>query len=702
MATNMDGRVGDEAAAPLAEGLGRIRPRARLLRTIGADLISSEVVAVIELVRNCYDADAKRVDIVFDRPEDPEIGRIEIRDDGHGMTRDVMLGPWLEPATDHKMTGSEEDLGGDRSPGGRRRLGSKGVVRFAAQRLGGQLQVWTRPSRSKTELEAEFDWELLEQGMYLDEVRIPWKEHRSKPGTPHGTYLRISRLQNQWTPDRFDKLKLGLARLINPSVRDGFKIWLSINGATEEIRPALESTRAMYSLAGEVDDAGNCTLRYSDLNDVTEPWERTVIWPEVGTCGPLQFEISAWDLDSNALRYYFERTKYDHGLLNFRRALRDHSGISLYRDGFRVLPYGEPDNDWLRLDRRRVNNPTMRLSNNQILGHIQLTADDNPDLRDQTNREGLVTNDAYAHLQEVVLELLQFLEVRRFAARRSMDLSSHRNLTSLPSVESDETEERLDQLIADVSRSGDDQAKELRTMFSEIRELARESVKHYAGLASAGHVAGLVFRQLTHPLKQVRSELALVLDDIKSLALQEDDRSDLTRGIEQAIQHAETMSVRMARLDPLAIGGRGRRVSSISLDDALRPVIQAFEEEGGRVGVSIQYEPRGDVEVVTNREVAQHALANLLDNAIWWASRGTGSSPIVWVRFTESGFSVADNGPGIDKGHRSMIYEPGFTTRDGAHGLGLTLVRDLLGTIGGNVRLTNLSPATFVVNLKDG
>ena len=700
MARNRDARGGDRAAAPLAEGLGRIRPRARLLRTIGADLISSEVVAVIELVRNCYDADAKRVDIVFDRPEDPEIGRIEIRDDGHGMTRGVLLGPWLEPATDHKMVGVQDDLGGDRSPGGRRRLGSKGVGRFAAQRLGGHLQVWTRPKSSKSELEAEFDWTLLEQGIYLDQMRIPWQEHRSKSRTSPGTHLRISHLQNQWTPDRFEKLKLGLSRLINPGVRDDFKIWISINGATEEVRPALESTRAMYSLTGEVDAAGSCRLHYSDLNGDKETWERTVIWPEGGNCGRLEFEISAWDLDSDALRHFFAVTGYDHGLVSFRRALRDHSGISLYRDGFRVLPYGESDNDWLRLDRRRVNNPTMRLSNNQILGHIQLTADDNPHLRDQTNREGLVTNDAYAHLQEVVLELLQFLEVRRFAARRSMDLGSQRKLTSLPAVGSDETEQRLDLLIDSVSRSGETQAIELRTMFSEIRELARESVKHYAGLASAGHVAGLVFRQLTHPLKQVRSELALLLDEVQSLALQEDDRSDLTRGIEQAIQHAETMSVRMARLDPLAIGGRGRRISPISLDEALRPVIQAFEEEGGRLGVSIHYEPQGDVEVVTNREVAQHALANLLDNAIWWASKGVARSPLVRVRFTQAGFSVVDNGPGVHKAHRKLIYEPGFSTRDGAHGLGLTLVRDLLGTIGGEVRLAKLSPATFVVELK--
>ena len=688
-------------SVPITEGFARIRPRARLLRAIGADLISSEVVALIELVRNCYDADATKVELVFDRPEHRETGCIEIKDNGHGMTREILLGPWLEPGTDHKSSGSDTDFGGERSPRGRRRLGSKGVGRFAAQRLGDQLQVWTRVRRAKTEIEAEFDWKLLEQGTYLDEIRIPWREHRSKPRTPGGTHLRISHLQNEWSPDRFEKLKLGLSRLINPTVRAEFRIWISINGAKEEIQPALESSRAMYSLVGTVESGGTCRIRYSDLNGDEESWERTVIWPDPGTCGPLEFSISAWDLDSDALRLFFEITGYDHGLLDFRRALRDHSGISLYRDGFRVLPYGESDNDWLRLDRRRVNNPTMRLSNNQILGHIHLTADGNPDLSDQTNREGLVTNDAYAHLQEVVLELIQLLEVRRFKARRSMDLSSNRKATSLRAAGDVEHEERLDLLIESLARSGESQVMELRTMFRELREMARESVRHYAGLASAGHVAGLVFKQLEHPLRQICSELGLVLDDIQSLAIEDDEREDLSRSVRQAMLHAETMSTRMANLDPLAIGNSGRQVSPMSLNEALIPVIQAFEQEGGRLGVSIHYESDGDLEVVTNREVAQHALANLLENSIWWAKKGDASSPLVRVRLNPAGFSVSDNGPGIPEEDRDMIYDPEFSTREGAHGLGLTLVRDLLGTVGGGIRLAKLRPATFVVQLTE-
>src|SRR5689334_11154046 len=88
-------------------GNGRFRPRARLIRTIGAELISSEMVAVLELVRNSYDADAGKVEIRFTDPHVPGHAIIEISDDGHGMSRDVLLGPWLEPATDHKAGASK-------------------------------------------------------------------------------------------------------------------------------------------------------------------------------------------------------------------------------------------------------------------------------------------------------------------------------------------------------------------------------------------------------------------------------------------------------------------------------------------------------------------------------------------------------------------------------------------------------------------
>ena len=544
-----------------------------------------------------------------------------------------------------------------------------------------------------------------EKGKYLDELQVPWKEsHPAHIESGHGTHLVVTRLRDRWTPDRFQKLRLGLARLISPTLRDHFRIQIEINGAKELIEPVVGLDEAMYSIKGHVDSRGHCLIRYSDLSGVDEAWERTVVWPEDNrvNCGPLDFRIAAWDLDSVPLRHFLKETGKKVGLREFRRVIRDHSGVSLYRDEFRILPYGESDNDWLRLDRRRVNNPTMRLSNNQILGSVHLTADGNPELRDQTNREGLVTNDAYAHLQEVVLELLGYLETRRFAARRSMDLDWQRRTSSLPALDpsgSDVLSRILDGLGAGNGSQGE-AAEEIRRAFTGLRESSAEVIRHYAGLASSGQLSGIVFRQLRHPIRQIRSDLDLALNDLDQGGSPDAEMvDDLRESLRAALQHLETMTTRMDRLDPLASGGRGRRVSEVVLSEVLRPVVEAFADEFDRAGVALDFLSGDGDKVRTNPEVSQQVLANLFDNALHWATRADAETPAIHLRLTPSGFVVWDTGPGIPEKHRRLVFEPHFTTREDSHGLGLTLVKDLLKTIGGRIRLTDPGSARFEVVL---
>ena len=107
-------------------------------------------------------------------------------------------------------------------------------------------------------------------------------------------------------------------------------------------------------------------------------------------CGPFSIELRVWDRDAlGCLAHERGAT-----ITDVRRDLDAAAGINIYRDGFRVLPYGEPRNDWLRLDLRRVQNPAMRLSNNQIMGYVLISADKNSQLRDQSNREGLIEGPA--------------------------------------------------------------------------------------------------------------------------------------------------------------------------------------------------------------------------------------------------------------------------------------------------------------------
>lgn len=400
-----------------------MRPRARLLRTIGRDLISSEKVALIELVKNSYDADASRVSIRFRDSSEGETGMIEVVDDGHGMDSETLESAWLDIASDRKKRVSV-------SEGGRRRvLGEKGIGRLAAARLGNQMLLVTR-RRSSDEIQLLVDWtEFDRQDAYLDEIQIGWRTgtprvfsgHGGGGGfsfggsTPeHGTAIQITGLTQTWTVDDFRDLRTALARLIRPKptlrpdqLHDEFRLFLQLPDAFDElggeVEPPRELSRPHYKLLGYVAADGRAKLEYTQYDgEETLPLDID-LWsvrdsgrqPE---SGPFEVDIEVWDRDAAAIK----QVALGSSSGEFRRLLNDVAGVSVYRDGFRVLPFGEPGDDWLGLDRRRVQNPTLRLSNNQVIGHVFIGADENELLRDQSNREGLIEGESYDDLKVLV------------------------------------------------------------------------------------------------------------------------------------------------------------------------------------------------------------------------------------------------------------------------------------------------------------
>lgn len=700
MSTQIDQEDANTTQDVIDSGEGRIRPRARLIRTIGAELISSETVAVVELVRNSYDADATRVEIRFSDPHLPGQATLEIADNGHGMTREILLGPWMEPATDFKSAEGSSKLGGEYSPRGRRRLGSKGVGRFAAQRLGRSLIVRTMTAGHPHMIEADFDWDALDRPeRYLDELSVPWREVVTDQPDRQGTTLQMGLLRDHWTPERFDRLRVALARLIGPGLGDdAFELCLVINGAVEVITPTISNLKPMYMIEGSVFEGGQCEMSWSDIAGGTEEWERTVMWPAGGeVCGPFRFKICAWDLDREALDFYFERTNHKQGLRDFRNMIREHSGVSLYRDGFRILPYGEPDNDWLRLDRRRVNNPTLRMSNNQILGFIQLTAAQNPGLRDQTNREGLVANDSYQHLYSVVLELLTYLETRRFSARRALSLGLRPATSTLPGLDSSTTEQ-VERALERMERGGaaEGGVQEIRTLIEQHERNTTDALRQYAGLAASGQLSGLVFAQLGHPLRQIKSELRDIRDEIEDFKVHQGTQDDLQAGLGRIEEHVATLLRIIDKLDPLAVVRKNRKKVQVSLRACIEDVFFAMQSVFDAHNIVCILEGDLDVEVNVDPAALQQATALVLQNAVKALSM-KGASRRLNIQIAPGELRISNNGPPIPVEHVERIFEAHFTTWEDAAGMGLTLARDLLTAVGASIELYETSPTCFLI-----
>ncbi len=395
-----------------------MRTRARIVNLIGEELISDEAVAVVELVKNAYDADARNVVVSFEgsNPDAPQ--RIVVSDDGIGMDLPTVLNGWLELGTIMKKRA-------DHSPGGRQYQGAKGIGRFATARLGNSLLLETKRVGQDDVVYVLLNWGKFTDDSYLDDIEIDY-EVRTDKKFPIGTKLTIEGIHPEaWARENFERLHARLSRLLSP-FRDvtEFDILLDTPGHPDlsgVVQPPEFLLRPKYVLTGKLDIAGKFSGTIA-IDGKKEPVSRTLAGgDERPECGPFEVEIRAWDRDREGLGPI--ATRESMSIAEVRRLLDTYSGVAIYRDGFRVYPYGERGNDWLNLDLRSRQNPVRNLANNQIIAALRVARDENPDLRDRSTREGLVRNSAYEALENWFRRILTILEEGRYRVRPRQETS---------------------------------------------------------------------------------------------------------------------------------------------------------------------------------------------------------------------------------------------------------------------------------------
>lgn len=190
------------------KGFETLRPRARIIRIIGDELISNETVAVIELIKNSYDADAKNITVRFSNLGKGK-DRIDIIDDGTGMIFKTIKSAWMEPATVIKKNKKKTEKG-------RNILGEKGIGRFASAKLSKSLMMVTKTSKDDSEIVVHFDWGDFGQELYLDEVKCGWEKRKPQVIKKQGTILVMEGLNTDWDFEKIRRLRAALSRLISP------------------------------------------------------------------------------------------------------------------------------------------------------------------------------------------------------------------------------------------------------------------------------------------------------------------------------------------------------------------------------------------------------------------------------------------------------------------------------------------------------
>ena len=777
------------------------RVSARTLLHLGAELISSDSVALFELVKNAFDAGSERVTIsVVVRVHFPQLRQLRerislmngadrapsnralealrsdlagaidrraprsrsfarsvsqaktlqdlssqieeanylrIRDSGEGMSLDTLNSVFLTIGTRSRLvTRTRRGKNGS----GRPVLGEKGVGRLSAMRLGRRLRVQSTTVGEPTWNVLDIDWSVFshDSDALLDTFQIEAKtgEPKDDPSSS-GTVLIISGLTSGWSKERLQALaQQEFTKLTDPftdhtvfpvrllynrqpvSIPRFKNILLANAHATVNVHFAAQSD-GLKRLFGTVQYKGRESAFSLDGPHLISSSDASV--HALDSLGPFSLEV-----------YWYNRrilTAVDG--IGDRRMVLDlvrewGGGIMVFRDGFRVLPYGGPDDDWLDLDRRALGSGGYKINRAQIIGRLQITNMENPALTDQTNREGLRDCEDKEALVALLRHVIQD-QLRPFLNTVDAEIKAREpiyieELERRVEEEEEQIRENIIKLIANVPEMGREQTlidgimeavERLSGLMTDVRELAasyqagREQLLNLAGI-------GLTVEVLAHELNRATEHVIQTLADFSS----DDESGSLGTTVRLLDAQLNTLHKRLRVLDPLSVSGRQRK-ERFDVTEVARDVIEDHRDRFAREGIACKLvvgppTGRGKLPIKAVRGMIIQVLGNLLDNSIYWLRQQKKITPdqrseiVVSVETVSKEVSVTDNGPGVPSDQCDRIFEAFVTTKPAGQGkgLGLFIGREIARYHGADLLLANPtherddSCHTFVLTLE--
>lgn len=449
---------------------------ARTAHLIGMENFTNAEGAVIELVKNSYDADADTCVVIANILENKNESKLFIIDNGSGMTNDIIIKHWMTIGTDDKL------LNAQTSQKKRVKSGAKGIGRFALNRLGTYAEMLSFVEGNTSQgLLWSVDWNdfnhariLSDVEANIEEINIDTLKDKLKDyginKLPiyskleiekfHGTILCISNLMDDWNEDSLNNLYSNLEMLIPSEMQSSFELYvykmddLQWGGKIDllEYEDYDYKINARYDVGREI----KIQIERNELNlSKLETFYDRVFQRETMKLEPYRLEdfkkkrvtqtlFINDKIDDNLLGmvggfeftfFFLKNTikddrdkdgnqKYPYNL--FDESIRNNwldrfGGIRIYRDGFRVRPYGENGDDWLGLGRRQSKSPGgagqklggYRIRPNQIAGIVKISRLTNTALEDKSSREGLQENEAFSLFKNLLLQIISKFEIDR-------------------------------------------------------------------------------------------------------------------------------------------------------------------------------------------------------------------------------------------------------------------------------------------------
>lgn len=681
----------------------RFKPRARLLLQLGDQLIKNESIALVELVKNSYDADANIVNIYMENVDDPENGIIIIEDDGYGMSADTVENVWLEPGSDFK---TQKIKALEVSPKYKRLpIGEKGIGRFGVHKLGNVIEMTTK-AKNSNEVFVRIDWTNFNNYKYLEEVPITIVE-RANPkifkNNKTGTNILISDLRKKWERGIAREVKRSITALASPfEVNDSFKPSFDI----------IDKPGWFDGLLNWMDVKDYSLFRFKvtiEGNSITDfeysftPWSTmTKLFPKIvdindpliETFKTLKYKNENGEVETFSLANFeigkviFEGYVFDQDpfLLKmgvsdkdgFKKYLKSNGGVKVFRDGLRVYDYGEPENDWLNLDFRRFQQPTKAISNNLILGAVYLDRKDSSALTEKTNREGFVENDAYRSFRNAILHSLEIIETLRITDKKNLKEIYGPTPKSAPLASTlNEAKNYVEEKVKD-SDVKTQIVKYLNKIEGDYKRISENLLK------AAG--AGLSMSVVVHEVEKILYEVEKVLKN-----------ENASERVLKLVTHLSSLIDGYAEII---------RKSSQTSENIIQIIDQAlFNTEyrlmSHKVEIIKQYKLfKGNNKLKIAKNLLTGTIMNIIDNAIYWLDQKSFNSAEKKEVFFKKVFIniiedqnflyviIADNGTGFLI-PTDDITEPFISAKPGGMGLGLHIASEIMEAQNGRVIFPN-------------
>lgn len=679
-----------------------------MLLQLGDQLIRNENIAISELVKNAYDADASKCVILCKNINNPATGSISILDDGVGMTLDTVVNVWLEPGADFKKRLLEE---GDQAQFDfmlarpkRLPIGEKGVGRFGAHKIGSKVELITKAASSQKEVRIVIDWDNFEQNKYLDEAGITVVERTPElfTGDSHGTQILISGLKQKWTQKMYRDFVEDVVTLMSPfDSSDAFvpsvelelddkereEKWKSKEVSLEDIRRAAlwevhcraeGSTITSFEMKFRPWEGVNVPARAISLEDLQNEKRdkleigkgdksKTIDLSGKGV-GVLDFHAYIFDLDTDILKFLPEVSP------QLKAYLAKNGGVRVYRDNLRIYDYGETGNDWLDLNKERINDPSRSIGNRNILGAVSLDRRLSRGLIEKTNREGFLDNEASRAFTDAIKYLVKLAGTLR--------IKDKEDIKKVRSEGKKASEKKVVSAVEDLKESIVDGLDELEfdgkeafvsSCLGQLDEIEQQYVRMNEVLLKSSNMGlsfGIVVHEVEKRLSRLKGSVELPDVDIENIRLQVENISDIVKSY-------------------AAIASTDIKKTSVkkAIDVALLNV--EFRFGAHKITLVKQYENRSDVNAKFSLNSIVGVMINLFDNSLYWLNKYNIEKPSIFVSMKEYeeevGIIIADNGKGFTLPFEDAL-KPFVTEKViGGQGLGLHIADETMRLHSGSI-----------------